>query len=126
MDYNAIFTELIIGIIGLVLSAVGAIIAVLINKYVANENLKTTLASFHDLIRNSVLETYQKYVEELKDKNMFDENAQKTALAACLSIIKANMPQRVEKWLKSNVSDIDEYLKSNIEAQIGALKNSGK
>jgi hypothetical protein len=126
MDYNAILTELIIGIIGLVLSAIGAIVAVLINKYVANEKLKTTLASFHDLVRNSVLETYQKYVEELKDKNMFDANAQKTALSACLSIIKANMPQRVETWLKSNVSNVEAYLISNIEAQIGELKNSGK
>ena len=126
MDYNAILTELIIGIIGLVLSAIGAIIAVLINKYVANEKLKTTLSSFHDLVRNSVLETYQKYVEELKDKNMFTAEAQKTALSACLSLIKGNMPRNVAEWLKSNVSDVDEYLKDNIEAQIGALKNSGK
>ena len=126
MDYNAILTELVIGIIGLILSAIGAIIAVLINKYVANEKLKTTLSSFHDLVKNSVLEIYQRYVEELKDNNIFDEEAQKKALSACLSLIKTNMPRSVEAWLKTNVSDVERYLKSNIEAQIGALKNSGK
>jgi hypothetical protein len=126
MDYNAILTELVIGLIGLVLSAVGALIAYLINKHVKNEELKTTLSSFHDLVKNSVLETYQKYVEELKDQNIFDATAQKTALSRCLLLIKSNMPRNVETWLKTNVSDIDDYLKDNIEAQIGALKNSGK
>lgn len=126
MDINAILTELIIGIIGLILTALGTVITVLLNKYVANENLKTTLNSLHDVVRNSVLETYQKYVQELKDKNMFSPQAQKTALSACLDLIKGNMPRNVAEWLKTNVNDIDAYLKDLIEAQIGALKNSGK
>lgn len=126
MDWNAIATETIIGIIGLVLTALGAFITYLINKYVKNEQLKTTISSFNDLVKNSVLETYQKYVEELKDKNMFDLKAQKTALSACLDLIKGNMPREVGKWLRTNVNDVDKYLKDCIEAQIGALKNNGK
>lgn len=126
MDWNGIFSEVVNGLIGLVITALGSIIAYLLDKYVKNEQLKTTLASFHDLVKNSVLETYQRYVEELKDKDMFNVQAQKTALAACVDLIKSNMPERVKKWLTANVSDIDGYLINNIEAQIGALKNSGK
>ena len=126
MDWNSILTEVLIGLIGLILTALGSVIAYLIDKYVKNEQLKTTLSSFHDLVKNSVLETYQKYVEELKDNDMFDLKAQKTALAACLDLIKSNMPQNVKTWLTANVSDIDGYLISNIEAQIGALKNSAQ
>ena len=64
--------------------------------------------------------------EELKDKDLFTVDAQKMALAACLDLVKSNMPDRVRKWLTSNVSHVDEYIKDEIEAQIGALKNSGK
>ena len=126
MDWNSILTEVLIGLIGLILTALGSVIAYFIDKYVKNEQLKTTLSSFHDLVKNSVLETYQKYVEELKDNDMFDVRAQKTALAACLELIRTNMPQSVKTWLTANVSDIDGYLISNIEAQIGALKNSAQ
>jgi len=126
MDWNGILYEVIIGVIGLLLTAIGTIIATAINKHVSNENLKITLNSLHDLIRNSVLQTYQTYVQELKDKDMFDVEAQKTALSACLHLIKTNMSNNVLEWLTANVRDVDDYLKGLIEAQIGALKNSGK
>ncbi len=126
INLGSILTEVILWVLGIIMTAIGGVIAVWVEKYVKDEQLKTTLASFHDLVRNSVLETYQIYVQELKDKDMFDGEAQKTALTACLDLIKANMPPRVEKWLKTNVSDIEGYLKNSIEAQIGALKNSGK
>ena len=126
MDWNSILTEVFIGIVGLVLTVVGSVIAVLIDKYVKNEKLKTTINSFHELTRSSVLTIYQTYVEELKDKDMFDKKAQKSALQACLMLIKGNMSQNVKQWLTDNVSDIDGYIKDEIEAQIGALKNSGK
>lgn len=126
MDWNNIFSEFLLGLIGIILTAFGTVIAVLIDKYIKNDQAKSAAASFHDLVRNSVLETYQVYVEELKDKNMFSAEAQKTALSACSELIKANMTPTVEKWLKSNFMNIDEYIVSNIEAQIGALKNSGK
>lgn len=126
MDWNAIFSEIILTIIGIILTAIGGFVAVQIDKYVKNEQLKTTIASFHDLVRDSVLETYQVYVQELKDNNIFTEKAQNTALSACLEQIKANMPQRVETWLKSNVKGVDGYIISQIEATIADLKNSGK
>ena len=126
MDWNSILTEVFIGLIGLIIAALGSLITYLINKYVKNEKLKTTINSFHELARSSVLTTYQVYVEELKNKNMFDAQAQKTALTACLDLIKVNMPEAVKKWLTDNVGDVDGYIKDEIEAQIGALKNSGK
>lgn len=126
MDWNSIATEIILSLVGLVISAASAFIAYFIKKHFEDEKVQTILSNFHDLVRKSVLETYQVYVEELKDKNMFDAEAQKTALSACLELIKGNMSRDVETWLKSNVSNVEAYLKDEIEAQIGALKNSGK
>lgn len=125
MNWGQIGTEIILGITSVLITALGVLVTYLINKYIKNQELKDILNSLHDLIRNSVLEVYQTYVEALKDKDMFDKKAQKMALERCLELIKTNMPPKVEEWLKSNVKDIDAYLKGLIEAQIGALKNSG-
>ena len=122
MDWNSILTEILLAIIGVV----GTFFTYLINRYIKNEELKGIINSLNDLVRNSVLEVYQTYVEELKDKNIFDEEAQKEALKRCLDLINRNIPDNVEKWLKWNYADAEKYLKSLIEAQIGLLKNGGK
>lgn len=125
MNWGQIGTEIIIGFVGVLITALGLVVTYLINKYIKDQELKDILNSLHELVRNSVLEVYQTFVEALKDKDIFDKKAQKLALERCLNLIKTNMPPKVEEWLKSNVKDIDAYLKGLIEAQIGALKNSG-
>ena len=72
------------------------------------------------------MEVYQTYVEALKKAGNFDAEAQKLALERCLTLIKANMPKDIETWLKANYSNIESYLKSLVEAQIGFLKNNAK
>lgn len=125
MDWNNIFTEIILSFVGLLFSALGIWVTYLINKYIKDQKIKDILNSLHQLVKDSVLEVYQTFVEELKDKDMFDKNAQKLALERCLDLIKTNMSRDVKEWLEANVGDITAYLKSLIEAQIGLLKNSG-
>lgn len=126
MDFNEILTQLLVGILGLIFSVLSIIITTLINKHIKDEDLKQIATSLNDLVQKSVLEVYQTYVEALKKAGTFDAKAQKIALERCLDLIKANMPKRIETWLKSNYSDIEGYLKSLIEAQIGFLKNNAK
>lgn len=126
MNWGEIGTQLILGIVGIVISAVGVIVTYLVNKYVKDAKLKSILSSLNNLVQNSVLEVYQTYVEALKKAGSFDAEAQKQALERCLTLIKANMPKELETWLKANYSDIESYLKSLIEAQIGFLKNNSK
>lgn len=126
MNWGEIGTQIILGAVSLLFGALGIIVTYLINKYIKDKELKEIINSLHELVRASVLEIYQTYVEELKDKNMFDEKAQKEALQRCLDLIRVNMPDKVKSWLETNVSDIQKYLRSLIEAQIGLLKNGGK
>lgn len=122
MNWSEIGTEIILSIIGLVVSGLGALITYLINKYIKNEQLKTILNSLNELVKASVATIQQTYVDELKKGGMFDKEAQKQALERCLELIKANMPNDISNWLKSNYSDIEAYLKSLIEAQVSLLK----
>ena len=126
MNWGEIGTQLIIGIIGVIISGLGIVVTYLINKYVNDAKLKNLLNSLYTLVQNSVLEVYQTYVEALKKAGKFDAEAQKQALNKCLEIIKVNMPKELESWLKANYSDVESYLKSLIEAQIGLLKKYAK
>lgn len=125
MNWGQIGTEIIISLAGVLISALGVFITYLINKYIKDQKIKDIINSLHQVVRDSVLEVYQTFVEELKDKDLFDKKAQKIALERCLELIKTNMPNDVKSWLEANVGDITTYLKSLIEAQIGLLKNSG-
>ena len=126
MDWNEIGTQVILSILGVVISSFGVIVTYLINKYVNDAKLKNILASLNTLVQNSVLEIYQTYVEALKKAGIFDAEAQKLALERCLALIKANMTKDIETWLKANYSNVESYLKSLVEAQIGFLKNNAK
>ena len=126
MNWSEIGTQVILGILGVVISALGVFVTYLVNKYVNDNKLKTILNSLNNLVQNSVLEVYQTYVEALKKAGSFDAEAQKLALERCLALVKVNMPKELETWLKSNYSDIESYLKSLIEAQIGLLKSKAK
>lgn len=126
MNWGEIGTQLIIGVIGVIISGLGIVVTYLINKYVNDAKLKNLLSSLYTLVQNSVLEVYQTYVEALKKAGSFDAEAQKQALNKCLELIKVNMPKELENWLKANYSDVESYLKSLIEAQIGLLKNNAK
>lgn len=126
MDWSEIGTQIILGIIGVLLTSLGTLITFLINKYVKNDQLKRLMGTLNEVVKNAVSETYQTYVEALKKDGMFSKEAQKIALEKALMIIKDNLPKDVMDWVKENYSDIDTFLKSQIEAVIGLLKNSGK
>lgn len=123
MDWAEILTQIILGVMGVLITGLGTLITFLINKYVKNDQLKRILSSLNETVRNAVSEVYQTYVEALKKDGMFDADAQKEALSKALEIIKTNLPADVMTWVKENYSDIDSYFKSQIEAVIGLLKN---
>ena len=102
MDWAEIGTQVILGVIGVLVTGLGTLITFLINKYVKNDQLKRILASLNETVRNATSEVYQTYVEALKDTNMFTEAAQKKALEKALVIIKNNLPADVMAWVKEN------------------------
>ena len=126
MDWNEIGTQVIIAVVGFILSGLFALITYLINKYVKNNNAKNILNSLLTLVKSSVLEIQQTYVDTLKKQGSFDINAQKIALEKCYDKVITNMPKEMENWVRSNYSDIESFIKGLIESQIGLMKVSLK
>lgn len=113
---------MLLWVLGIIFSGLGAFATYLINKYVKNNNAKNILNSLLTLVKNSVLEIKQTYVDELKKQGTFDIKAQKIALEKCYQKIVTNMPKEMEIWLKDNYNDIEAFIKGLIESQIGLLK----
>lgn len=125
MDWNQIGTQIIIGIVGVIVSGLGIVFTYLINRFIKNDELKQIMNSLNELVKSAVLDIQQTYVDELKKINAFDCEAQKRAIEKCLDKVKANMPIKVEEWLKSNFKDIEGYLRTLIEAQVKLIKIGG-
>lgn len=122
MDWNAIGTEIIIAVIGTIITALGGLATYLINKYVKNNKLKNLLLTLSEVVKVVVGDVQQTYVDGLKKDGMFDKEAQEHALSLALEKIKTRLPEDVMKWLKSNKTDIDDYLKSMIESAVYNIK----
>lgn len=122
MDWSELLKNLILAIAGVLLSSLGTWLTAVITKNVKEKRANHILSSLTDLVMNCVMETYQTYVESLKNKNMFDEESQKKALAMCLEKIKTNLPTDTRKWLSDNVDDMESLFKTLIESAIQKLK----
>lgn len=120
--WSELLKDLILGLVGLVISALGVYVTYLINSKIKNAQVKEYVAQLNDLVQKAVLETYQTYVEELKENDMFDSRAQKKALKKALTIVETNLPTDLEQWLKTQFPAFESYLTTLIEAQIGLLK----
>ena len=107
------------------MSGLGIVFTYLINRFIKNDELKQIMNSLNQLVKSAVLEIQQIYVDELKKNGAFNYEAQKLAIEKCLNTIKANMPIKVEQWLKSNFKDIEGYLRTLIEAQVKLIKIGG-
>lgn len=66
--------------------------------------------------------TNQTYVNALKDKNAFDAEAQKQALAQTTEAVLAILSNDAKEYLAHFVGDLDVLIKEKIEANIETVK----
>ena len=123
MNWNEIGTQLIIAIGSILISGAGLLVTYFINKFIKNDKLKRLMNELNVLFQNSVNEVYQTYVDDLKKGGVFNKECQKEALTKALELMRNNMSADLSKWLNENHTNVTEYLKGLIEAQIGLLKN---
>ena len=123
MNWNEIGTQLIIAIGSILISGAGLLVTYFINKFIKNDKLKRLMNELNVLVQNSVNEVYQTYVDDLKKGGVFNKECQKEALTKALELMRNNMSADLSKWVNENHTNVTEYLKGLIEAQIGLLKN---
>lgn len=126
LNWQEIVTQVVLAIVGVVISALGTFITCLINKKLKDDKAKSLLKGALDVVMGGVQYTYQTYVENLKGTSLWDENAMKIANQKAIDYIKNNLSADMVKYLQDNGKDITTWIKEQIEIAIKKSKDEGK
>ena len=94
-----------------------------LQKETDNELYKKYMNLLSETIIKCVIATNQTYVESLKDKNAFDEAAQREAFNRTYNAVISILSQDAIDFLNSAVGDLNTYSRQAIEAQVKLNKN---
>jgi hypothetical protein len=77
-----------------------------------------------DSILKSVIATTQTYVDSLKDKNAFDEEAQKEAFKKTYDAVVLSLTEEAKIYLSTIIGDLDTYITTRIEYNVNMTKGA--
>lgn len=115
---SAVVTLIIIPLI----SFAGARLIAWLNTKIKNENAKQMLTAATTIVTNSVGMVFQTYVESLKANGSFNDESQKEALTKAKNAALSQMNEEVKGYITATYGDLDNWLTTQIEATIYALK----
>lgn len=94
-----------------------------LNTKITNTKYAKYLTDAVDIVTGAVKSTYQTYVEALKDKNMFTEEAQKEALTRATNMALSQLSQELQTFITTNFGDLEGWIQNAIESSLYDLKN---
>lgn len=86
-----------------------------------NELTKKYINIAADVINSCVITTTETYVKSLKDKNIFDIEAQKNAFNLTKDAVMTTLSDEAKTHLSTLYGDLDKYIQTKIEE---AVKNN--
>lgn len=93
---------------------------------VEDEKIKRYIALLDQTIEDCVNSLNQTYVNELKDKNAFTEEAQKEAFNKCFDNVMKILSEDAQKYLETVYGDLTTIITNKIEREVGFQKKWGK
>lgn len=130
MEWNVILICVVVSIVVPIIAGLLAwgisVLKKLVNEKIDNATLREVLNDGLTVLENSVKYTYQTYVEGMKDKDIFDEAAQKQALQMAKDKALSMLSEGFINMIKDMYGDVNNWLETNIESTIYTLKNSNK
>ena len=90
---------------------------------IKDEKGQALLKKATDIVLNSVRCVFQTYVEALKKSGNFDEKSQVYAFNLAKDTALKQLSDDAKTYITENYGDLQEWLKTQIEASINLLKN---
>lgn len=119
--------QILLSILGTVLTALAAWgverFTAWLNTKIKDSKALKLLTEALNIVQSVVKATYQTYVQSLKEKNMFDKEAQANALNMAIEAAKNMLSDEAKKYITENYGDLTEWLKLKIESTLYDLKN---
>lgn len=124
---QAIFTVVVIPLLGILTKYLVSFIGAKCKELQArtdNELYDKYIIMLQDTVVDCVLTTTQTYVEALKNKNVFDAEAQKTAFEMTKTAVLNILTEDAKEYLTNVLGDFDQYLTILIESQVHLSKQA--
>ena len=86
-----------------------------------NEIVKKYINIAADVINTAVIATTETYVKSMKNQNLFDKEAQKTALQMTKDTVIATLSEEAKTKLSNVYGDLNKFIEAKIEE---AVKNT--
>ena len=93
-----------------------------IKEKTKSEKLRKYIDMLSVTITACVLVTNQTYVESLKGKDLFDEEAQREAFQQTFNAVMGILSDEARLYLSEAYGDLDELITAKIEAEVSAQK----
>lgn len=124
---NQIFINILAAIVTCIIlpliSFLGVKLTEWLNTKIKNEKGQALIKKATDIVLNAVRCVFQSYVEALKKSGGFDQKAQIYAFNLAKDIALKQLGDDAKNYIAQNYGDLEEWLKTEIEASINLLKN---
>lgn len=90
----------------------------LLTQYISTKIKNDKINDAINLIGDIVVQVNQTYVDDLKEKNMFTEAAQKEAFTKAFNLAKVLIAEKTQELIKETYTDFDKWLTTQIEANV--------
>lgn len=123
---NQIFQTCIIPLLGILVTYLLKVLQAKRDQVIErteNEVLEKYVRMLNQTITDCVVATNQTYVEDLKNKNAFDSDAQKQALNKTYTAVMTVLTEEAKVYLANIYEDLNAYILTKIEAEVNFFKN---
>lgn len=122
MEWQEILNETIISVIGLIVSALGALLIKWVSSKIKNEKLNKLINDAYTIVSNGVSYVYQTYVENRKGTDLWDQDAMDIAKQQAIDYVKNHLSKDMMNCLNASGIDIEQWIKEQIEIAVQKTK----
>ena len=125
---SEIVTNVIVVLLTTIVLPLITYLGVKVNQYIQDrikgEKARRILTNISDLVNTNVSSIFQTFVQELKESNTFDKEAQNDAFVNAREQIFNSLNLECKKFISENFGDINQWITAKIEATIYELKKN--
>lgn len=118
MNWQDLIMYIIQTLCGLVITVGIPFLFTLLRKKIKDDKLNRIITRVENIVSKTVTLINQTYVDALKERDMFDAEAQKAAFEMCEEKVLAMLNDESIKAIAETFGDFDEWIRTLIEAYV--------
>ena len=117
-----IITTVILSVVGVVVSGIGAFVMAWIRSKIKNEKTAKLFDDAYRVVHEGVTYVYQTYVENLKGTSLWNQEAMHNASQKAAEYIQKNLSKEMISLLEQGGKTLEEWIAEQIEIAVQQQK----